>query len=158
MIKEKIQKKGISPVIATVLLVAMVIVIGLIIFLWFSSMTKEAITKFGGTNIELVCKDVEFSAEYTNGFLGISNYGNVPIYSMSLKIFDEDTASYSTKNLKEELPNDWPETGLKQGGIFSSAIDFSGAEEVTVIPILIGSSKSGKKTFICDEQYGHEII
>ena len=156
--KQKIQKKGISPVIATILLVAMVIVIGLIIFLWFSGMTKEAITKFGGLNIELVCKDVEFSAEYTSGILSISNYGNVPIYSMSLKIFDGGTASYSTKNLKEELPDDWPETGLKQGGVFSSSISFSGASEVTVIPILIGSSKEGKKTFVCSEQYGQEII
>ena len=37
-------KKGVSPVIATVLLIAIVIVIGLIIFLWFRSLTKDALT------------------------------------------------------------------------------------------------------------------
>jgi len=44
-------KKGLSPVIATMLLIAIVVVIGLIIFLWFRGMTEEAITKFDGTNI-----------------------------------------------------------------------------------------------------------
>ena len=40
-LKEKLNKKGVSPVIATVLLVAMVIVLALIVFLWFRSLSKE---------------------------------------------------------------------------------------------------------------------
>jgi len=45
------KKKGVSPVIATVLLIAMVVVIALIIFLWFRGLTKEAITKFDVRNL-----------------------------------------------------------------------------------------------------------
>ncbi|MAG78897.1 hypothetical protein CMI40_00795, partial [Candidatus Pacearchaeota archaeon] len=42
----RINKKGVSPVIATVLLVAIVVIIGLIIFQWFRGMTQESIIKF----------------------------------------------------------------------------------------------------------------
>ena len=40
------RKKGLSPVIATVLLIGIVIALALIIFLWFRGTMKPAITKF----------------------------------------------------------------------------------------------------------------
>ena len=58
-------KMGLSPVVATVLLIAMVIIIGIIIFLWFRGFTHESITKFGVRNVELVCGDVNFQATYS---------------------------------------------------------------------------------------------
>src|SRR3989344_4073857 len=76
-------KRSVSPVIATILLIALVIIIALIVFQWMKGFTKEAITKFDGTNIELVCNDVQFEASYSNGNLVISNIGNVPIYDFN---------------------------------------------------------------------------
>ena len=151
-------KKGVSPVVATVLLVVMVIVLALIIFLWFRGLTKESITKFGGTNIELVCNDVSFSADYSFGTLTISNVGNVPIFGMSVKIVKP--GSYETKDIKN-LSALWPATGLKQGGIFSSedlSSEFSGATSIVLMPILVGSSESGEKTHVCEERQGQELI
>lgn len=154
--KNKTGKKGISPVIATVLLIAMVIVIGLIIFLWFRGLTKEAVTKFGGTNIELVCQDVGFSADYSGGFLTISNLGNVPIFSFKLKI--SGAGSHETKDIADA--SDWPSTGLRQGGVFSADLssEFFGADSVTVIPVLIGSSDNGEQTHVCDDRFGQEVL
>ena len=152
-------KKGVSPVIATVLLIAMVIVIGLIIFLWFRSLTQDAVTKFGGENIELSCERVEFSASYSAGILAIENFGNVPIYRMKLKISGD--GSHVTEDL-ESLSDNWPTTGLKQGGIFASvnlgSTSVGTANEVTVIPVLLGSSKKGEQTYICPERHGQEVI
>lgn len=150
-------KKGVSPVIATTLLIAMVVVIGLIIFLWFRGFTQEAITKFGGTNIELVCKDVIFDSSYSAGDLFLSNIGNVPIYSFELKV--ETPGSHETLYI-EDVTGSWPITGLNQGGTFSGSIgsSASGAEKITLIPILRGTSDEGIKTYACDEQYGEEII
>ena len=54
------KKRGLSPVVATVLLIAIVIIIGLIVFLWFRGMTEETITKFGTENIRFACDDVYF--------------------------------------------------------------------------------------------------
>ncbi len=151
------KKRGLSPVIATILLIAMVIVIGLIIFLWFRSLTEETITKFGDTNIKLVCNDVYFESQYNNGDLYISNTGNVPIFGMKIVIYGD--GSHETKDLKDMA--NWPEAGLNQGGTFSGNIlgYTSGAEKIVLVPVLIGSSDTGERTFMCDEgQHGVEQL
>ncbi len=152
------KKRGISPVIATVLLVAMVVVIGLIIFLWFRGITKEAVTKFGGTNIELVCGDVEFLSDYSaSGILSISNDGNVPIFGMKVKISEQ--GSHETVDMKD-LPISWPDIGLKQGGTFSGDLssEFYGAEQVLLIPVLMGTSAEGNQIYVCEDRYGQDLI
>jgi flagellin-like protein len=148
-------KKGLSPVIATVLLITMVVVIGLIIFLWFRSMTKEVVTKFGDENVELACNKVQFDASYDNGIISISNSGNVAIFS--LKIKSETEAGYSTRDISE-MYSDWPTLGLNPGLAYSAdASTLSG--DVTLIPVLIGKSeKTGRETFICDEKNGYDLI
>ena len=153
------KKKGISPVIATVLLVAMVIVIGLIIFLWFKGIGGEVITKFGGTNIEVVCGDVEFSANYVNNQLYISNNGNVPIFGIKVKV--DEGASHDTYDLSTISPN-WPALGLNQGGTFTSSninSQVGSAETIMLIPVLMGNSDEGDKAYICNEnQHAYELI
>ena len=150
-------KNGVSPVIATVLLVAMVIVIALIIFLWFRGLQGEVITKFG-QNIELTCSEVEFYAEYDASAteLRISNVGNIPIFGMKVKI--EQPGSYTTENLNEI--SSWPSRGLGQGAAFSGAVVLdAGVERIVLNRVLMGTSDKGAKTFVCDErQFGQEII
>ena len=150
--------KGLSPVIATVLLITIVIVIALIVFLWIRGMTEEAITKFGNQNVQLVCGQVAFEASYTENTLYITNPGNIPIFGMNVKIIGEGT--HSTIDLSTESAN-WPGMGLNQGGAFSddSLSELLNGNEIILIPILIGESKSGRKTYVCDEnQYGFQII
>ncbi|MGD9275997.1 MAG: hypothetical protein PVJ67_02395 [Candidatus Pacearchaeota archaeon] len=144
------KRKGVSPVIATVLLIAMVVVIGLIIFLWFQGMTRESITKFEGTNIELVCNDVSFDAGYSAGELSIVNNGNVPIYGMKMKVIGE--GSYDTVDVTGF-------SGLSQGGSFSGGVNIGSATNIVLIPVLLGSSERGERTFVCDEnQHGYELV
>lgn len=151
--KKRFNKKAMSPVISTVLLISLVIVIAAIIFLWWRSISQDAITKFGNTNIELVCEEVKFDAQYSGGSLSIKNLGTVPIYRMNVKI--TSAGSHETKEIDDEW---WPETGLNQGGLASGSLSgVSDTESITVIPILMGSSKDGKKSFECDEQYGNKI-
>ena len=65
-------KKGVSPVIATVLLIGIVIALGLVVFFWFRSFTQEAVTKFGGENIQLVCNNVQFEGSYSSTYQSIT--------------------------------------------------------------------------------------
>ena len=157
--KKRRDKRGLSPVIATVLLVAMVVVIGLIIFLWFRGFQQEAVTKFGGKNIQLVCGDVSFDASFSDSTntLVVSNLANVPIYQMQAKI--ESSGRHDTKDLDESYSG-WPTSGLNQGGIASINVgtDFDSAEEVVLIPVLRGTSRSGEKTYVCDESAGRTIL
>jgi len=149
----KKNKKGVSPVIATILLIGIVIVIALIIFLWLRSLTQEAVTKFD-KNVELVCDEVQFDASYSGGMLTVSNIGNVPIYGIKIKILQDK--SFETKNLNT-LTEKWPDAGLNPGKVFSDILNFE-AESVTLTPILIGSAQSGEKSYACDEsRYGKEI-
>jgi len=141
------KRKGLSPVIATVLLIAIVIVIGLIVFLWFRGITKEAITKFDGRNIKLFCEEVQLEATYSGGYVYISNSGNVPIYKIKAKITSD--GSYSTEILEEG----WPETGLLQGGTYTGRI--SPGEELLLIPVLVGETSSEEeKAYTCEERHG----
>lgn len=150
--------KGVSPVIATVLLIAMVVVIALIVFLWFRGLTEESITKFGGRNVRIVCSDVQFDASYLGGTLSLSNFGNVPIYGIKAKISSQ--GSHETIDLNDFSSIQWPAVGLPQGGVFSGDIsnEVSAADNVVLIPVLRGKTEVGEKIYVCEEQYGKEIL
>ena len=112
------KNRGLSPVIATVLLIAIVIIIGLILFLWFRGITKESVTKFGGENIELVCDRVQFDADYNAGIFYFSNTGNVPIYDLDLEIY-KNRGYESYKISKIAIDEIWPKKGITQGKSYS---------------------------------------
>ena len=152
------RKKGVSPVIATVLLIAMVVVIALIVFLWFRGLTEESITKFGGTNVKIVCSDINFDASYLSGILSLSNTGNVPIFGIKAKISSQ--GSHETKDLRDFSGIVWPNVGLPQGGVFSGDIgsDVGTPDDLVLIPVLRGKAEKGEKTYVCEEQYGKDVL
>ena len=152
--KKWLNNKGVSPVIATILLVGIVMVMGLIIFVWLRGLAGETITKFD-KNAELVCEEIQFEASYSTGELSISNIVNVPIFQMKVKISNK--GNFETSNLNT-LTESWPGSGLNQGAGFSGTMTFSNAEKIVLIPVILGSSKDGEKTFVCDEaRFGYEI-
>lgn len=155
--KKRGNKKGLSPIITTVLLIALVIVIIGVIFLWFKGMVEEGVTKFG-KNIKLVCDDVSFDASYSSGTLNVVNNGNIPLYRVNLQM--SQGGNYQTKSIKDlDAGANWPDTGLGQGGTFSANIqsEIGSADTITVFPVLIGTASSGKKTFVCEGQYGKQL-
>jgi flagellin-like protein len=150
------EKRGLSPVIATVLLVGLVVVSGLIIFTWFRGLTQEAITKFD-QNIQIVCKDISFDARYsaTDGKLAISNVGNIPIFGFKVKI--SDSSGFQTTDITEYA--NWPDGGLNQGG--ATSVDLGSVSgDITLIPVLAGVSQKGAQaSFTCDEKlYGQQVL
>ena len=72
-------KRGVSPVIATVLLVSLVIIIALAVFLWLRDVIPSTVLKFD-KRIQFVCDEVGFDAEVNAGNLSIVNKRNAPIY------------------------------------------------------------------------------
>lgn len=156
------QRKGLSPVIATVLLVGLVVVSGLIIFMWFRGLTQEAITKFD-QNIQLICKDVKFDVRYSDEKLALSNLGNVPIYGFKVKI--QGSGGYETREINE-ISGTWRTDvensgGLKQGGAIlldDVAGVIGGAESIVLTPILAGTTQKGAQaSFTCEDVYGYQI-
>jgi len=146
------KKRGVSPVIATVLLIGIVIALALMVFMWMSAFVKETITKFDGQNIELVCDEVNIQADYSGGQLAISNIGNVPIYDVRIR--KSNAAGFSNENARDI--STWPKYGLNPGGAFSGGASLEG--DITLIPILIGNSEKGQRVFACDEERNGYIL
>ena len=138
------KKKGVSPVIATVLLIGIVMALALIVFIWMSTFIGETITKMEGQNIEIVCGDVKIEASYAGGQLSVFNTGNIPIYDMRIKT--ASAAGFGTENARKSLGEEWPKYGLNPGGTFIGTISLAG--DVSLIPVLLGDSEKGKKVFV----------
>jgi flagellin-like protein len=143
----KQNKKGVSPVISTVLLILIVIVLALIIFLWAKGFVKEAITKDIGGNEKLAqeyCKDIKLESTNSGGKIGFKNIGNVPINKFDLKL---------TKDGSSEIAEIRGDGAMANPGLtVLTTHTASEYDKVQVIPILLGKGEDGGiKEFRCPE-------
>ena len=147
-IKWKREKRGISPVVATSLLIGLVIILALIVFLWFRGFSQEAITKFGDQNIQAACGNVKLDVSYSSPVVVISNSGDVPINKMKIQVTDRGT---TTTNDLEGFG------GLPIVGVETVDISkYNPPSKIILIPVLLGNSNSGKQNYICDKD-GYEV-
>ena len=150
-------KKALSPVVATTLLIALVLVLATIIYLWASAFLPEKIQKdLGGgpSPIEDACAQVQFTAQYDSGSgsVLVLNQGNVPMHGAEIGIRKGFSLEFTDFSGAENT--------VKTGETTSfSPISASAGEEIVIVPVLLGeSAKTGeKKAFICDQQYGKSI-
>ena len=148
------RKKGISQVISSVLLIALVITMAATIMIWSKGITERitggSIT-LQGKNIALTCSDIVFDFSYTEGKLYLTNPGNIPIYGIKLRIYSD--GNFETQDIKDLTPN-WPEDGLKEGGAFSDSITFDAdVNKVVLIPVLMGKTNSGEeREYVCERE------
>ncbi len=130
-------KKALSPVITTVLLVLIAIILAVIIFAWAVSFRGEQITKFSGgeeKDIRLSCEGVLFNAELDPGQSSVSivNTGNVPIYRFDIKTI----GTVNSQIIKA--------TGkVDPGQATSLPVSVSSGDELNIIPVLLGTDKTG---------------
>ena len=146
-----LKKRGVSPFIATVLLIVIAIVLALIIFLWARGFVKEKAVKFDRA-VELSCPDVNFEAGIAldNGdyVLDTINRGNVPIGGFKLTRIEDNGAT-------AELINELLDATINSGQ--STSVDLSGVSlssgtVVRINPIIFGKAPDGGKVpHICGE-------
>jgi len=145
------KKRGLSPTIATVLLVLLMLVLAAIIFLWYKGFLTEQIEKFGKP-IETMCGDVIFEAQKTelNGHdaLEIINKGNIDIFQMEIKMHKEGNAE--TTRFKYNVPSG----SAVSGELFLKMKDRSIPEKITIYPAIVGTlkGKGSNRAFTCLNQ------
>ncbi|HLD98307.1 MAG TPA: archaellin/type IV pilin N-terminal domain-containing protein [Candidatus Nanoarchaeia archaeon] len=141
MVNKK-NKRGISPVIATVLLIAIVVILGFIIFLWANSVIREDIQKFGEP-IQNSCSDVELSASSLGNSLVLTNNGDrVPVYNVALHI--DEGGDIVVEEYAGEL-------NIAPGR--SKTLDISGyGNVVAVSPVLKGTKGGSEESYVCDDK------
>jgi flagellin-like protein len=130
-------KKGISPLIATVLMIAFAVAIGTMLM----NLGKDAIASVGD------CPDVKLDIQTINGKplfcydtlnnkinVMIKNSGNVDIEKLQLRVTSPDFSSDDV---------DIAQSSLKTGAILTKNIGYtkSGAFKVEFIPIIVFSGK-----------------
>lgn len=156
--------KAISPLIATILLVAIAIAASSIIFIWGKSFIAEQLEKFGEP-IETTCQRVKFDAQLSvkEGVyeLVISNQGNVKIVEVNIKAKQEGRSiirAFSPRVVEANPPRSGVgrgETGIvklhpKSDFDFPKLSPFS----IDVTPMLLGKGKSSGKSklYACQEE------
>jgi flagellin-like protein len=150
----KINKKAISPVVATVLLIMIVIIIVIIILIWSSGYLKEVILKESGGEkkpIEQFCKEINLKLFIDNDrTFGVRNEGTVPIYAFKVKLSN----SGETKTLDYKNPMGTINPGysvyINDTETFVPLI-YDNYEDIKIVPILLGKKQSGESTtYLCD--------
>jgi flagellin-like protein len=143
-------KKALSPVIATVLLIMMVLILAIIILLWSKAFIKEQILKFDKP-IENVCNEVSIKTFVNpDNTYGFTNTGNVPIYSVNVKISEKGSSDTILAGPDQKGQVD---IGLSTILIGVPPIVDGVTTEVRIIPILQGKNKDGAiREYNCSEQ------
>lgn len=137
----KKEKKAISPIVSTVLLIAIVVVIAAIIFLWARGFVKESVMKsISGVEMsaDQACELVQLSVKEYIGGVQIINNGNVPINGFDIKI-----STGGTSEIRNERDNN---IGKGQSLIYDITESY---DKLEVIPVLLGTVKGVQKLYTC---------
>ena len=145
-------KRGLSPVIASVLMIMLVLVLAAMIFLWARGFISEQIEKFGKPVDEL-CGSVDFRVESIEDNTGriveleILNRGNVAIWHLDVKMFKDGNSEISKFDFQVNAG-----AAVKED-VTLVMEDGSEPDETIVYPAILGSvrGKSSNKAFTCTE-------
>ena len=135
-------KRAVSPVIATVFLIVLVMILATIVFIWAKGFLREDIEKFDQP-VENSCDKVNLKASIVNSQLYVQNNGRIPVYKIALR--KEADGSIDLIEYPEEDGNN---NLLEIGGVKSISIELSNVN--SIVPVLRGKTKDGKlKKYIC---------
>jgi len=144
MIKKR-GKRAVSPIVSTILLIVIVVILAVIIFLWARSFVGEIVEKeIAGVKktADKFCREVNFKAYMSDGYLIIKNEGDVPIHEINVK-----------KIAAGESDTEPIEISLDAGAV-SEPIDagLSGYDAATITPVLLGKTRNIKKQYTCPDE------
>lgn len=148
------EKRGISPVVATILLVVLAIILALIIWLWARSFISENVMK----NNEVVansCDKVIWDADIVNNLLTVENKGDIALYGVVVRKVGAGTEQTCYPFEKITQPS------ISPGANSAAALDENCPDltsgDVIIIPVILGATDSGARRFYtCDEKFGKE--
>ena len=144
--KEGIKKRGLSPVIASVLLILLVLVLASIIFLWARGFIGEQIEKFGEP-IEKTCKNVNFEVARVDNELEVLNKGDVNIRDLEIRMTKGGESKVKRFDFSVAAGK------FESGGFFFSMSDDGEDEPDTVIvyPVLVGKvvGEATNSVYVC---------
>jgi len=141
------KRKGLSPVIASVLMIMLVLILAAMIFLWARGFVTEQIQKFDKP-IGDVCGTVNFDVVRVGNDLEIINRGNVGIRHFEVRLTkggDSETSKF-----------DFGRPQIDAGEALRESVtllmsDGSEPDKIVIYPALLGSvrGETSNKVFTC---------
>ena len=159
--KRGINKKGLSPIVATSILIVIVIVLAIIILLWARGFIKESVIKeIAGSSkrAEEFCREIGMRGFVNeDDTFGFENTGTIPIFAYRI-------------NLEESGSSKIIRVGNEKGGsvnpgsivIITDSIvkdiqPYSSYDSVKIIPVLLGKVEGSTQSYDCPEINGIDI-
>jgi len=133
-------KRGLSPVIATSLLVAITIVLALIFYMWARGITGEVLQK-QGEPIENSCNLIDFDADISGNTISVVNRANIPLYGVEIK--KVGLGSVESKSVLQRT------LASGEDATITITETFAAGDEAQVIPVIIGEAGNGKRQYSC---------
>ena len=142
--KKVVDRRGLSPVIASVLMILLVLVLAALIFLWARGFVGEQIEKFGKP-IDQLCSSVDFKVQRLGSDLEVVNRGNVDIYHLDIKMTKGGNSEMERFNFQIDAGD-----SVRKGATFLMKENVV-PDEIVVYPALVGNVKGGSsnKAFTC---------
>ncbi len=139
------EKRGLSPVVATVLLIALAMVLAMIVFLWARGWISEQIEK-KGKPIDEVCKSVSISVDSNKAgdWVGLTIINQGSIYISSVEVRQEGGGSSTPAVFNVSI------APLGTSSEIKVPLE-TGADKLIVYPQLVGNvkGKSENKVTTC---------
>lgn len=142
--KRGFDRRGLSPIVASSLMILLVLVLAVIVFLWARGFLGEQVEKFGRP-IEEYCSEVNFEATRDGSTLELLNNGDVNIRHFDVKKFDGGSSEVSRLDFQLDSGDS------KSEYITIEMSDGSDPDRVVIYPALIGSIRGGgsNSVFTC---------
>ncbi len=129
------KKRGLSPIVATVLLIALAMVLAMIIFIWARGWIFEQIEK-KGSPIDQVCESVKIKVDWVKGLgkvtIVVVNEGPVGIGSLEIRQEGSDSSIPSVWNVSVPSLGTSGEKEILLG---------AGVDSLIIYPQLLGNIK-----------------
>jgi flagellin-like protein len=136
-------KKGLSPVIATVLLIAVVISLSAIVFFWARGFIPSVVQK-SGISASQACSEIVLTATYSSydNLLTVTNNGNIPISRFSV----------AAEGNGEITSTDFSDSVLV-GNSFSVEYSPTQTSSIKLTPSILGEGGNQKKLYKCENTF-----
>jgi len=135
-------KRGLSPVIASVLMILMVVVLASMVFLWAQAFFENQ-TENSELSAREVCSYVSFNVILDDGnILEIVNRGNINISAFEVKMYSDGNSEIVEIDV-----------GVPAGKSIRQEVDLGDInffDEIEIFPVLNG--ESSEKQFTCHEE------
>ena len=147
-------KKGVAPIVATVLLIGITITLAIVVFAWTRGFVAEQIEKFG-KSAEQVCDELSYDADIVSTGANLydfymTNRGNIPIYAIDIKKIGPGKSQIDRRTISIAAGQSTKESITLERSIYTS---------VLVMPVILGNARgtANKKAYACPQQYGKQI-